>query len=139
MDRPKDHNRLVHFRTDWQVSNSHLSFYRSHVHSLFDEIIHKSWGCSHWHPSADVTETEDAFVINVDLPGVEADAVGIEVRGRTLIIHGERQIQPEEKTVQIHFRERTAGDFARAFEFEEELELDSIERSCKDGVLTIVL
>jgi len=139
MDRPQGHNRLVHLRADWQMTESYFSYHRSHVHSLFDELIHKSWGCAQWRPPVDILETEGAHIINVDLPGVEEESVNVEIHGRTLIIYGEREIRPDEKTVQIHLQERSKGDFARAFEFAEEIEKDSIERSHRNGVLTLIV
>jgi HSP20 family protein len=42
-----------------------------------------------WSPLADVSETEDAYLIEADLPGVSQDQVSVEVSGGDLLISGE--------------------------------------------------
>jgi len=139
MNNPGEQKRRVHITANWRMTNSYLSFYQSEVYSLFDELIHKPWGYSRSQPRVDVLETEDAFIIKVDLPGIKADSVNIEIQETTLIVHGTRETRPDEKIIQIHLRERPRGDFVRIFEFEEELNEDRIKHSLENGVLTLVL
>jgi HSP20 family protein len=129
----------VHIKANWQMTNSYLLFYQSQVHSLFDELIHKPWGYSRSQPRVDVLETENSFIIKIDLPGIDADGVNIEIQETTLIIHGTRETQPDEKVIRIHLRECPRGDFVRTFEFEEELNEERIEYSLENGVLTLVV
>ena len=133
-DRPQSQIRGSH-----RVTSSYLSFYRSHVYSLFDELIHKPWGCSEWQPRADIVETEGAFIIEMDLPGVESDDVDVQVHRNVLVVRGKREAQPDEKTIQVHLQERIEGQFTRIFEFEQELDEEQIERSWRNGVLTLVV
>ena len=139
MAHPGEQKSRVHIATNWHLTNSYLSFHRSHVHSLFEELIYEPWGYPRWQPLVDILETKEAFIIKLDLPGVEANSVDIEVQGKTLIIHGKREFRPDQKITRIHLQERKAGDFVRAFEFEQELSQDRIERSWQDGILTLVI
>ena len=139
MSRPGERNRLIHIRDNWRITNAYLSSYRSHVYSLFEELIHKPWGCPQWQPCVDILETEDAFIIRADLPGVEADSLNVEVQGRTLIIHGRRESPQDENILQTHLQERAEGEFVRAFEFEKELDEDQIERHWHNGVFILVV
>lgn len=136
---PGQQKRRVHIKANWQMTNSYLSFYQSEVYSLFDELIHKPWGYSRSQPRADVLEKEEAFIIKVDLPGIRADRVNIEIQEKTLIIHGTRETRPDENIINIHLRERPQGDFVRIFEFDEELNEDRIKNSLENGVLTLVV
>ena len=136
LEPEKPHSQI---RESHRVTSSYLSFYRSHVYSLFDELIHKPWGCSEWQPRADIVETEEAFIIEMDLPGVESDDVDVQVHRNVLVIRGKREAQPDEKTTQVHLQERIEGQFTRIFEFEQELDEEQIERSWRNGVLTLVV
>jgi HSP20 family molecular chaperone IbpA len=124
-------------RESRRVTGSYLSFHRSHVYSLFDELIHKPWGCFEWQPPADIVETEEAFVIEMDLPGVESNDVDVQVQHNVLIVRGKRQMRSDEKTIHLHLQERIKGQFTRVFEFERELDEDQIERSWRNGVLIL--
>jgi HSP20 family molecular chaperone IbpA len=52
---------------------------------LFDEIIDRPWGICRqirgWQPSLDFYETDDAFILEVDLPGLKSDDVKMEIQG----------------------------------------------------------
>lgn len=139
MSRPGKRNRQIHIRENWRITNAYLSFYRSHVYSLFEELIHKPWGYPQRQPCVDILEKEDAFIIRADLPGVEADSVNVNVQDRTLIIHGRRESPQDENILQTHLLERAEGEFIRAFEFEEELDEDQIERHWHNGVLVLIV
>jgi HSP20 family molecular chaperone IbpA len=139
MDHPPEQKHRAYITASLRLTNSYLSFHRSHVHSLFEELIHKPWGYPQWQPLLDILETQEAFIIQLDLPGVQADDVNIEVHGRTLVIRGKREIRPEQEVTRIHLQERPAGNFVRAVEFEEQLSQDRIKSSWQNGVLTLVV
>src|SRR5216110_2920517 len=57
------------------------------VDRLFDELIYRPWGCSHtgeaeWQPQLDLYETDTAFILEADLPGVEEKEVSVAVEDR---------------------------------------------------------
>jgi HSP20 family molecular chaperone IbpA len=139
VDGSEQHKQQVHIHKTLRVTNSYLSFHRSHVYSLFDELIHKPWGCSEWCPATDILETEEAFIIEIDLPGVESDDIDIHVQGNMLIIQGKRVTQWSEEVVHVHLQERSKGEFTRAFEFEQQLDENRIEHSWRNGVLILVV
>ena len=52
------------------------------VDRLFDELIHRPWGFTRsavepWNPAVDLYETETAFILEVDLPGIREEDVGV--------------------------------------------------------------
>ena len=66
-----------------------------------------------WEPPTDVLETDDAVVIFVALPGVDAQKVDLAIRGGVLMISGERVLPAELRTAIIHRLELPQGRFER--------------------------
>jgi HSP20 family molecular chaperone IbpA len=66
-----------------------------------------------WEPPTDVLETQDAVLILVALPGVEADKVELVIRNGVLTISGARVLPQELRTAVIHRLELPQGRFER--------------------------
>ena len=66
-----------------------------------------------WEPPIDVLETNDAVLIFVALPGVDAEKVNLAIRGGVLMISGERVLPDELRTAIIHRLELPQGRFER--------------------------
>lgn len=90
-----------------------------------------------WTPRADLSETEDAYFIALDLPGLRKDEIEITMEDGTLKIAGERSMESESENGQYHRIERSYGRFFRSFTFGPNADADNIEASFDDGVLTI--
>jgi HSP20 family protein len=90
-------------------------------------------------PSLDLSETDDSLQVRMDMPGIKADDVNIEVTGNTLRVTGERKEEKEEKGKTYHRVERRYGKFARALSLPCAVKEDKIEAECRDGVLTVTL
>ncbi len=89
-------------------------------------------------PQVNVSESEDAFTVDAELPGVAPSDVEIVVLGEKLTIKGERKVQAPEGARMLR-RERSLGSFTRVLQFPVELEADKVEAQLKNGVLTIKL
>ena len=85
-------------------------------------------------PLVDVHETEDEYLVKVDLPGVKADDVSVEVNENVLSLSGSRV--PEE-TGQAQLIERPYGSFVRTLSLPQGVDSDSIEAGYVDGVLEL--
>lgn len=109
------------------------------VHAVFEELIHRPWGTACWFPAADVWETDEAFLIELDTPDVEPEAIHITVKGRTLSIEGTRRVAHNEADSRPHRCERPKGRFARVFCFEEPLADEHIEHRLSRGVLVVTI
>jgi HSP20 family protein len=120
-------------------TGSGLHFYYREVHELFDELIDKPWGAACWHPPADVRETDDAFLIEMDVSGISAEDVHIVARDRMVFVEGERNLYRAEAGGVVHVCERAEGRFARTFCFDDPIETDGIEHSVADGVLVVAV
>jgi HSP20 family protein len=90
-------------------------------------------------PAVDVTESEKAYEITAELPGMEEKNIEVKVANGNLTIKGEKQEEKEEKKKNYYLHERHFGSFERSFEMPGGLDADKIEASFKKGVLTITL
>jgi HSP20 family protein len=86
-------------------------------------------------PSADLYETEDAYVVEMDAPGLHSENLAVEVIDGKLVVSGERSNHDE---AQRYFRrERWQGKFVRSFQLGPGVTGDDISADYADGVLTI--
>ena len=90
-----------------------------------------------WHPSVDVFESEDALVINAELPGLSKDDIDVNIDEGKLTLSGERKSDSEVKEDKFYRRERTYGKFVRTFALPADIDPDKISAEFKDGVLKI--
>ena len=113
------------------------------VERLFDEIIHRPWGfCREirgWNPSVDLYETEDAFVLEADLPGVKAEDVKVEAENGDVVLQGWRSIETSHGDSQFHTMERSSGNFMRRIKLPESIDNKAIYAEFHDGVLRVQL
>ena len=90
-----------------------------------------------WMPALDVFETQDKFVVTVELPGVDPDEVDVSVEDSTLTITGERKFYENVSDDSFHRIERRYGSFARSLTLPQTADAERIEASFDRGVLTI--
>jgi HSP20 family protein len=86
---------------------------------------------------ADIEETDDAYLVEVDLPNVRPGDVDIALRGNELWITGE--IKDRERTGVLRRRERRIGRFEHVIALPGEVDPDRVEATLRDGVLTVRL
>ncbi len=87
-------------------------------------------------PTADVRETEDAYVLEFDVPGMSEKDIEVVVEQSQLTLRGERKAM-EAKSYSR--QERSFGRFERAFHLADDVDATRIEASAKNGVLTVKL
>jgi HSP20 family protein len=90
-------------------------------------------------PSLDVSETAEMVQVRMDVPGIDAKDIDIEITGNMLHVSGERKEEKEEKGKTWHRIERKTGSFARSVTLPSAVKEDKVEAAYKDGVLTITL
>ena len=92
-------------------------------------------GGSTWLPVADIEETDDAWIIEAELPGVDRKDVTVELRDSELIISGE--IKQKERKGVLRRRTRRTGEFEYRVTLPGQTDAESIDASLHDGVLTV--
>ena len=94
---------------------------------------------TNWTPAVDVSETKDAFIFTVELPGMKPEAVEIEVKDNQLTIAGERPPFEAKEGVRVHHRERPSGRFARIFRLPKMVDAGSVTATHRDGLLEVIV
>jgi HSP20 family protein len=90
------------------------------------------------YPPVNVYETEDAYVVTAELPGVDREALDVSVEGQRLSLRGERKVEhPQDEKASLHRRERQAGIFRRTLELPGEVDAEKTEAVYRNGVLTV--
>jgi len=89
-----------------------------------------------WAPLADLRENDDAYVVNVELPGVQKDQIDIQVQDRELTISGEitdtgngRRHRSSRRTGRFEYRTYLPGD----------IKADEVSATLNDGVLHVTV
>jgi HSP20 family protein len=104
---------------------------------LLDEVFRTGGNGSRvtgFTPLLDVRETEDDYVVMVDLPGVKSEDVSLEVNEQVLTIAGSR-VPAEIGDAQL--AERPYGSFVRTLTLPKGVDSDQIKADYTDGVLTL--
>lgn len=123
-------------------------FYRGPMRSLREEmqdmITHffgdgETWPVAEMTPMMDMSETDDAVEVRMDVPGIEAKDVDIQIRGNLLSVTGQRHEEQTEKGKTWHRVERRCGAFARTLTLPCDVKEDAVKAAYHDGVLTITL
>ena len=92
-----------------------------------------------WRPDADVYRTADGWIVKVDLAGVSADDVEIELGGRNLVIRGCRRDTFFGEGVVYHQLEITYSRFEKTIRFPCPVEGAVVERRYRDGLLILYI
>lgn len=85
----------------------------------------------------DVSENENAFVVQASVPGMAEDALDITLNNNLLTISGEFSAENQSEGTRYHIRERRYGRFSRSITLPSAVDADSIEANTHNGVLTI--
>jgi HSP20 family protein len=89
------------------------------------------------HPLADMRETDQGFELRVDLPGMKARDIDLQIRGEMLIVSGDKADEHEGAQGGYRFSERRFGRFERAFSLPPGADRTRIDARFEDGVLKI--
>lgn len=115
------------------------------VDRLFDEMWNEAFAdwpltatAPAW-PALDVSETADAYMVKVEVPGLEAKDLKVEFLDDTLTISGEKKSEIDEKAEGVHLHERYGGAFSRSIRLPAPVDAEKVNASLKNGVLTLEL
>ncbi|MFQ5356545.1 MAG: Hsp20/alpha crystallin family protein [Mariprofundaceae bacterium] len=92
-----------------------------------------------WAPSVDIKETDDALLVQAELPGIEKKDVHLEVKDGVLTLSGERRYEKDVQEENVHRIERAYGQFSRSFSLPRNVNAEKVAATMKDGVLKVRL
>jgi HSP20 family protein len=121
----------------WESAGDYGSLQRE-INQLFSSFAGGSGARrTGWVPPIDLHESEDGYVLLVDLPGVSADDVAIDVERNVLTLSGARSRRTAEHDKGLVLAERSYGSFRRQLTMPEGVDPDEIVASFDRGVLEI--
>jgi len=100
---------------------------------------HEEIATADWYPSVDVAETERAFHIHAELPGVKKEDIKVNVNDGVLTLSGHRKSKSEDKKKKYHRIERSYGFLSRSIALPDDVMPEKVEASFQDGVLEVDL
>ena len=118
---------------------------RNEVDRMFDEFPAR-WPSLHLaprlptallEPAIEMTETKKAYKVSVEVPGIEPDAIELEVDRDMLVIKGEKSEKREEAEKDYTYSERSYGAFERRIAIPVDAVAEDIEAKTTNGVLQI--
>lgn len=117
--------------------------------SLFDNLFNEGFFMRPLHGDAlptpgqikiDVSEKDDKFHVNAEIPGVSKEDIDLSVSGDIVTIRAEIEQQDEHKKDNKVLRsERYIGSVSRSFQLPDKVDMDKSEASYENGVLKLVL
>lgn len=88
-------------------------------------------------PAVDIAEDDGKYVVTAEIPGTKREDITVEAHEGVLTIRGEKRSEREEKKEQSRWVERTYGSFSRSFTLPSNADVEQVNASFRDGVLTI--
>lgn len=119
-----------------------FSLLQRQMDRLFDDVIRQEPKANFpravdFVPACDVEETDNHYLIALDIPGLTKDQIQVEITGNTLRISGEKKEERKEGKTSPQVYERYRGRFERSFTLPQLAATDQIQADYKDGVLRV--
>jgi HSP20 family protein len=117
---------------------------RHEMDRLFDRFFEpQEWfempSLGEWMPSMDVSESKDAYVVKMEVPGMDPADIQVSIQDNMLTVKGEKKQEKEQKDEKYHRVERSYGAFERAVRLPSAVDGGKVTATFKNGVLTATL
>jgi HSP20 family protein len=116
------------------------------IHRSIDDLLEDFFGGVLTHreagmiaPRFEVSETDDAVIVNAELPGMDEKNIELTLQDNVLTIRGEKKKEEETKKKDYYISERSYGRFQRSLQLGSNVNADDISASFKKGVLTVTV
>jgi HSP20 family protein len=123
----------------WQEMNS----LQRQLNRLFDDVMTPSLGSEFGNmdrvPAAELTETEDAVHLKLEIPGMEAKDLDIQVTADRVSIAGERKSETKTEEKGVTRSEFRYGKFQRVIPLPTRIQNTNVTADYKDGILNLTL
>jgi HSP20 family protein len=90
-------------------------------------------------PPVDIYEDEHNITLKLEVPGIDEKDIDVRIEGNTLTVHGEREIEKEEKEENFRRIERQYGSFTRSFTLPSSVDPGQVSAHYDKGVLKVNL
>src|SRR5260221_1680013 len=90
-------------------------------------------------PPVDVYEDEHNITLKIEVPGIDEKDIDVRIENNTLVVHGERKFEKEEKEENFRRVERQYGSFTRSFTLPNTVDADHVQAQYDKGILRVQL
>jgi HSP20 family protein len=111
-----------------------------------NDLLNRFWagtsepfGLAEWAPSLDISETDEAVLVHVEVPGVDPKRLEISVAGDVLTLRGEKKDETETSGRHYHRVERRYGTFTRTLTLPAPVDAGQVTAKAHAGVVEIRL
>jgi HSP20 family protein len=123
----------------WNPSRNLLNWGDNLFEDFFNSDRLLSLNREGWYPAVDISEDDDGYHVQMELPGLTKEDVKISFKDDVLHISGEKKVEEKEEKKNYHRYERRYGKFERAFRLHSDVIVDKIDANFKNGVLIVEL
>lgn len=123
----------------WGPAFSAIGALQDRVNHLFQQARQEPESMSTTTPSVDLVETDEALLVQADLPGMAPADLLLSIVEGVLTIEGERKPDFGVTPKHVHLMERTYGRFQRSVHLPAVVDVERVTAECKNGILTITL
>jgi len=127
-----------------------LQFYSpSRTYTAFDDAFNRTFwraapetsaaSANQWRPAIDIRETDNAYLIEAEVPGVDPNSIDITLDKGVLTLKGERLARADDEAGEVRRNERVFGVFERRFTLPDTADVDTIEARAAHGVLSLTI
>lgn len=88
-------------------------------------------------PRCEVKETESAYFLRFDLPGMKKEEIHVDLNENRLTVSGERRSETKSEQDKVHFSEISYGSFTRSFTFPQPVDGEKVKAKFEDGILEV--
>jgi HSP20 family protein len=121
----------------WEPMKGIEEFFDRYARLMALPAARSSGGFGDWHPRVDIHETDEAYSIKADVPGVEKGDLKVSLDQGVLTLQGERRQERRDDKERLHRVERLYGSFSRSFTLPADADEAGLKATANDGQLTI--
>ncbi|KAL1931546.1 hypothetical protein VTP01DRAFT_9689 [Rhizomucor pusillus] len=131
---------------NWGGTNNAIDRLERRMNNLFERLWDPDrtgaldrFDVGQLNPAVDVTESDNAFNVYCDLPGVRKEDIHVDVHGNQLTLSGETKGSNEYSDNNVRYSERRFGKFSRTIPIPDNVDADKIQAKYDNGVLNLEL
>jgi HSP20 family protein len=114
------------------------------MNRLFEETVARGTvreeaKAGQWSPAVDILEAEGEIILRAEVPGVDLNAIDIQIKDNVLTLRGERTFENQVKKEHYYRIERSYGTFVRSFTLPGTIDQACVEAQLRDGILEVKL
>ena len=111
----------------------------SELNRLHDQLFGAAPAEQAFRPAVDIHESETAFTVTAELPGVKSEDLHVDIEKNTLTLRGERKLERDEERDGYRRVERVYGSFVRSFSLPDTVDTEAIDAKLSDGLLHLTI